>query len=91
MPQRVTRLAPSPTGTLHLGNARTFLINWALAGQNGWRIVMRIEDLDRWCGITSSRQEMGAADFRDAFHLDRLSRSSITFSKEDHAWLLEGC
>lgn len=43
---RVTRLAPSPTGALHLGNARTFLINWALARQNGWRIVLRIEDLD---------------------------------------------
>ena len=43
---RTTRLAPSPTGALHLGNARTFLINWALARQNGWRIVLRIEDLD---------------------------------------------
>lgn len=42
----VTRLAPSPTGALHLGNARTFLVNWALARRLGWRIVMRIEDLD---------------------------------------------
>lgn len=41
-----TRLAPSPTGALHLGNARTFLINWALAKQRGWRILLRIEDLD---------------------------------------------
>lgn len=41
-----TRLAPSPTGALHLGNARTFLITWALARANGWRIVMRVEDLD---------------------------------------------
>ena len=41
-----TRLAPSPTGALHLGNARTFLINWALARRRGWRILMRIEDLD---------------------------------------------
>ncbi|HEY7088941.1 MAG TPA: tRNA glutamyl-Q(34) synthetase GluQRS [Tepidisphaeraceae bacterium] len=41
-----TRLAPSPTGALHLGNARTFLVNWLLARQNGWRIVLRIEDLD---------------------------------------------
>ncbi len=41
-----TRLAPSPTGALHLGNARTFLINWAMARQQGWRIVLRIEDLD---------------------------------------------
>lgn len=41
-----TRLAPSPTGALHLGNARTFLINWAMARQQGWRVVLRIEDLD---------------------------------------------
>ncbi len=41
-----TRLAPSPTGALHLGNARTFLINWAMARQLGWRVVLRIEDLD---------------------------------------------
>lgn len=43
---RTTRLAPSPTGALHLGNARTFLVNWALARRSGWRIVMRVEDLD---------------------------------------------
>lgn len=43
---RVTRLAPSPTGALHLGNARTFLINWLMARQAGWRVVLRIEDLD---------------------------------------------
>jgi glutamyl-tRNA synthetase len=41
-----TRLAPSPTGALHLGNARTFAINWALARQNGWQILLRIDDLD---------------------------------------------
>lgn len=41
-----TRLAPSPTGALHLGNARTFLVNWAIARQRGWRIALRIDDLD---------------------------------------------
>jgi glutamyl-tRNA synthetase len=41
-----TRLAPSPTGALHLGNARTFLINWLLARQQNWNIILRIEDLD---------------------------------------------
>jgi len=46
MPASRTRLAPSPTGALHLGNARTFLVNWALARQRGWEIVLRIEDLD---------------------------------------------
>lgn len=43
---RVTRLAPSPTGALHLGNARTFLVNWLLAKQSGWTIILRVDDLD---------------------------------------------
>jgi glutamyl-tRNA synthetase len=43
---RRTRLAPSPTGALHLGNARTFLATWLLARQNGWKVLLRIEDLD---------------------------------------------
>jgi len=41
-----TRLAPSPTGALHLGNARTFLVNCLLARQRNWRVLMRVEDLD---------------------------------------------
>lgn len=43
---RVTRLAPSPTGQLHLGNARTLLLTWALARRMGWQVALRIEDLD---------------------------------------------
>lgn len=46
VPAGVTRIAPSPTGALHLGNARTFLVNWAIARQSGWKIVLRIDDLD---------------------------------------------
>ncbi len=46
MKQPVTRLAPSPTGALHLGNARTFLLNDLLARARGWRVRMRVEDLD---------------------------------------------
>lgn len=42
----VTRLAPSPTGALHLGNARTFLVNWLLARQGGWKVILRVEDID---------------------------------------------
>lgn len=41
-----TRLAPSPTGALHLGNICTFILNWVLAKQNNWEIVLRIEDID---------------------------------------------
>jgi glutamyl-tRNA synthetase len=43
---RTTRLAPTPSGALHVGNARTFILNWALARSQGWRIVLRLEDLD---------------------------------------------
>lgn len=42
----VGRLAPSPTGGLHLGHARTFLIAWLAARRDGGRLVLRIEDLD---------------------------------------------
>jgi len=40
------RLAPSPTGALHLGNARTFLIAWLRARCQGGSVVLRMEDLD---------------------------------------------
>ncbi len=42
----VGRLAPSPTGRLHLGHARSFLLAWWSARAQGGRIVLRIEDLD---------------------------------------------
>ncbi|MHB1561029.1 MAG: tRNA glutamyl-Q(34) synthetase GluQRS [Isosphaeraceae bacterium] len=40
------RLAPSPTGGLHLGHARTFLIAWLATRARGGRVVLRVEDLD---------------------------------------------
>ena len=42
----VGRLAPSPTGALHLGNARTFLLAWLSARSRGGRVSLRIEDID---------------------------------------------
>jgi glutamyl-tRNA synthetase len=42
-----TRFAPSPTGFLHLGGARTALYNWLLARRDGGRFVLRIEDTDQ--------------------------------------------
>ncbi|MGI6495037.1 MAG: tRNA glutamyl-Q(34) synthetase GluQRS [Kiritimatiellia bacterium] len=42
----VGRLAPSPTGALHLGNARSFLVAWLRARASGGRLILRIEDLD---------------------------------------------
>jgi glutamyl-tRNA synthetase len=41
------RFAPSPTGTLHIGGARTALYNWLLARKHGGTFVLRIEDTDR--------------------------------------------
>jgi glutamyl/glutaminyl-tRNA synthetase len=45
-PQTVTRFAPSPTGHLHVGGARTALFCWAFAKQTGGRFMIRIEDTD---------------------------------------------
>ncbi len=42
----IGRLAPSPTGALHLGNIRTFMIAWLRARQANGRVILRIEDLD---------------------------------------------
>jgi len=49
------RFAPSPTGELHIGNARTALYNWLFAKRHGGRFILRIEDTD---------QERSTAAFR---------------------------
>ena len=55
-PAPVGRLAPSPTGAQHVGNARTYLIAWLSARSRGGRHVLRIEDID------SPRVKPGAAE-----------------------------
>lgn len=52
----VTRFAPSPTGYLHIGGARTALFNWLYARRHGGRMLLRIEDTDR------ERSTQGAID-----------------------------
>ncbi|WDR07597.1 glutamate--tRNA ligase [Devosia rhodophyticola] len=47
MSQVVTRFAPSPTGYLHIGGARTALFSWAYARKLGGKMLLRIEDTDR--------------------------------------------
>ncbi len=47
MSKVVTRFAPSPTGFLHIGGARTALFNWLYARHHGGRFLLRIEDTDR--------------------------------------------
>ncbi len=43
----ITRFAPSPTGFLHIGGARTALFNWLFARHHGGKMLLRIEDTDR--------------------------------------------
>ena len=43
----VTRFAPSPTGFLHIGGARTALFNWLFTQHHGGKFLLRIEDTDR--------------------------------------------
>src|SRR5437870_2943627 len=45
-PAVVARLAPSPTGAQHVGNARTFLLAWLSARSQSGTIVFRLEDID---------------------------------------------
>ena len=53
MPDIVTRFAPSPTGHLHIGGARTAIFSWLLARHYGGRFHLRIEDTD----LARSKQE----------------------------------
>jgi glutamyl-tRNA synthetase len=57
----VGRLAPSPTGLLHLGHARTFLVAWWRARNVGGKLLMRMEDLDG----PRAKPEFAAAALRD--------------------------
>jgi glutamyl-tRNA synthetase len=62
--------APSPTGRLHLGHARSFLIAWWHARSRGGRIFLRLEDLD----IERVKPGMIEAAIEDLRWLGRLGR-----------------
>src|SRR6478736_4705948 len=51
----VGRLAPSPTGAQHIGNARTYLLAWLSIRSRGGRVILRMEDIE------SPRVKRGAA------------------------------
>src|SRR5438270_13190105 len=53
---QIGRLAPSPTGAQHVGNARTYVIAWLSARAQKGRVLLRMEDID------SPRIKAGAAD-----------------------------
>jgi len=75
----VTRIAPSPTGRLHVGNIRTALHNYLFAKKNGGRFILRIDDTDR----ERSTPEFDAAIRDDLDWLglrsDQLARQSERF------------
>ncbi len=78
-PAVVTRFAPSPTGFLHIGGARTALFNWLFARHHGGRYLLRIEDTDKarstkeaidaildgldWLGISGDGQPYFQSEF----------------------------
>src|SRR5262245_13457879 len=84
------RFAPSPTGYLHIGGARTALFNWLLARRRGGIFVLRIEDTDversapemvdgildglRWLGLDWDEGPLVGGAFGPYFQSERLSR-----------------
>ncbi|MEA3187486.1 MAG: glutamyl-tRNA synthetase [Chthoniobacter sp.] len=81
------RFAPSPTGHLHIGGARTALFNWLYARHTGGRFILRVEDTDkarntaeasqaiydglRWLGIDWDEGPMAGGDFGPYFQSER--------------------
>lgn len=75
----VTRFAPSPTGTLHVGNIRTAILNWLFARSTGGRFLLRLDDTDTarseeryvdairadlaWLGLSPDGEERQSARF----------------------------
>jgi glutamyl-tRNA synthetase len=84
------RFAPSPTGYLHIGGARTALFNWLLARRHGGSFVLRIEDTDversspemvdgildglRWLGLDWDEGPLVGGAFAPYFQSERLDR-----------------
>ena len=82
------RFAPSPTGYLHIGGARTVLFNWLFARKTGGRMILRIEDTDRtrhiadstgrilddlrWLGLDWAEGPEAGGDFGPYFQSERL-------------------
>src|SRR5215510_12606214 len=89
MPPRV-RFAPSPTGYLHVGGARTALFNWLYARRRAGTFLLRIEDTDverssqdmvtgilaglRWLGLTWDEQPEVSGPHVPYFQSERLDR-----------------
>jgi glutamyl/glutaminyl-tRNA synthetase len=95
------RFAPSPTGVLHIGGARTALYNWLLARKEGGSMVLRIEDTDRERSTPENVQQILDAlewlelgwdegPFSQAERIDRHKERIAELVENGHAYLDEG-
>src|SRR5690606_25739273 len=55
-----TRFAPSPTGSLHVGNARIAVLNWLFTRRHGGDFILRIEDTDRARNVAAAEARIAA-------------------------------
>lgn len=81
MTSPIVRFAPSPTGRIHIGNARTALYNWLYAKQHGGDFILRFDDTDK----ARSRQEFADGILTDLAWLgiepSRIERQSARFAE----------
>ena len=81
----IVRFAPSPTGNIHIGNARTALVNWLYAKKNGGEFILRFDDTDK----VRSKQEFADQIALDlswmGINPDRVERQSGRFASYDKA------
>jgi glutamyl-tRNA synthetase len=100
MPIRV-RFAPSPTGALHIGGARTALYNWLVARHSKGTFVLRIEDTDRERSTEENVEQIYDAlrwleldwdegPFSQAERIDRHKAEIARLLEEGHAYMDEG-
>lgn len=83
----ISRIAPTPSGYLHLGNAINFILTWVLVRKNGGRLILRIDDMDGarcrpefiedifstldWLNIDYDEGPAGPDDFRSNFSMQK--------------------
>src|SRR5438067_2332540 len=95
------RFAPSPTGALHIGGARTALYNWLMARGSGGTMVLRIEDTDRERSTPENVEQILDAlrwleldwdegPYSQAERGDRHREEIARLVEEDHAYMDEG-
>ena len=95
------RFAPSPTGALHIGGARTALYNWLVARRSGGTFVLRIEDTDRERSTQENVDQIYDAlrwleldwdegPFSQAERIDRHKAEIQRLLDEEHAYMDEG-